>query len=353
MSPMTPEERQAYIDDINENTRQFDDPGTTFDPVNASDQRLHELGLPPRPNRDTHRAAYDHWLEMVQTPLEGVHVEFDLYPPADNFIRGGGVAARTRTQASLNWSGASVTPRNSLMFTEVTGKWTVPQVTAPPAIGEYRSSTWIGLDGQRSYRDATLPQIGTAQRVKRTAGGTAVEVLSWVEWYPGKKQLYITTLGFATHHVATAYVQVLPPCAAGRPQRVRLFLRNLTLLTPKGCHPHASFEWEVPKIKYPYPNSPLEVQPDVAGGTAEWVMERPRDEDTGALYELPLYDKVVFGPCFAFVARKPGDVAVPQPITGPTITRMYRVAAKPTRTQIVSVARRTGENAFETTPPRP
>ena len=43
--------------------------------------------------------------------------------------------------------------RNGRQFTEVHGRWEVPAVAIPSgrASPEFRSSIWIGLDGQRRY----------------------------------------------------------------------------------------------------------------------------------------------------------------------------------------------------------
>ena len=76
------------------------------------------------------------------------------------------MTASGRRESSLNWSGAYVTPRNGRQFTEVHGRWEVPAVAVPSGTSgspEFRSSIWIGLDGQRRYFDSSLPQIGTAQ----------------------------------------------------------------------------------------------------------------------------------------------------------------------------------------------
>src|SRR5262249_15350233 len=74
----------------------------------------------------------------------------------------------TLYESSRNWSGLYITPRDGQMLTEVRGMWKVPKVSLPPGSegqppGLFHSSTWIGLDGQRPYHNASLPQIGTEQ----------------------------------------------------------------------------------------------------------------------------------------------------------------------------------------------
>src|SRR4030095_2575914 len=106
------------------------------------------------------------WTEMFSPPLVFTQAEFRLF--ADPVL----VSARVlvtaigQRESSSNWSGAYVTPRTGRRFTEVHGRWEVPAVAVPSGtIGspEFRSSIWIGLDGQRRYFDSSLPQIGTAQ----------------------------------------------------------------------------------------------------------------------------------------------------------------------------------------------
>ena len=71
------------------------------------------------------------------------------------------------------------------MFVEIRGSWQAP-VVAPPTpgeIGEFHSSTWIGLDGQRRYLNSSLPQIGTAQYVDVTAAATTFTTKAWWQWW--------------------------------------------------------------------------------------------------------------------------------------------------------------------------
>jgi hypothetical protein len=107
-------------------------------------------------------------------------------------------------------------------------------------------------------------------------------------------------------------------------------------------------------VGWPDPLSLPLLQPKVAGGTAEWVMERPTILGSTDLYELPDYDQVVFDPCYALSAVAPGPPTVLgtlERITGPTLTRMFRVADSPHRAVTISKAKRLGPFAFKMSPP--
>ena len=79
---------------------------------------------------------------------------------------------------SLNWSGFADTSSTSTAddFTNVTGRWTIPNVTCPPA--PYRTqgayiANWIGIDG---FTNSTVEQLGT--------GAQCFEgVLYYYVWY--------------------------------------------------------------------------------------------------------------------------------------------------------------------------
>src|SRR5262249_43281738 len=105
------------------------------------------------------------WTEMFSQPL----VFAEPGPPLMLALRISDQLRMTtsgRRESSLNWSGLYITPRNGRQFTQIHGSWVVPGVSPPPGTSgglEFRSSIWIGLDGQRRYFDSSLPQIGTAQ----------------------------------------------------------------------------------------------------------------------------------------------------------------------------------------------
>ncbi len=119
---------------------------------------------------------------MFSPPLEFVEASSALLAEPVRISDQLRVSTRGRGESSRNWSGAYITPRNGRQFTELHARWEVPLVMAPPMSGgaEYRSSTWIGLDGQRRYLDSSLPQIGTAQFVNPSSGPP---FFTWWQWW--------------------------------------------------------------------------------------------------------------------------------------------------------------------------
>jgi hypothetical protein len=94
------------------------------------------------------------------------------------------------------------------------------------------------------------------------------------------------------------------------------------------------------------------MQPKVSGATAEWVVERPADEITGELYEIPDYGTVHFTNCLALSAEMPvGGVPGPgreQTLDGARLIRMYRIERNPSRTVMISQAEHPDVDQFET-----
>jgi hypothetical protein len=94
------------------------------------------------------------------------------------------------------------------------------------------------------------------------------------------------------------------------------------------------------------------MQLKVSGATAEWIVERPANEITGELYELPNYDTVHFTNCFALSAEMPvGGVPGPgreQTLDGARLIRMYKSERNPSRTVMISKAERPDVDQFET-----
>jgi Peptidase A4 family len=93
------------------------------------------------------------------------------------------VSGTSTSFPSLNWSGfadtsATTTPAD---FTYVSGRWTIPQVSCPPA--EYRTSgayiaNWVGIDG---FSDSTVEQLGTGAECYEGV----LYYYDWYEMFPG------------------------------------------------------------------------------------------------------------------------------------------------------------------------
>jgi len=95
-----------------------------------------------------------------------------------------------------------------------------------------------------------------------------------------------------------------------------------------------------PKVKLP--NGTL-VHPDIAGATAEWIMERPQVLDQPTRNNFPDYGETKFELC---VAVEGDDVGIgswfdglPQELQGARRIRMLDVLQDPARTAFISMPR--------------
>jgi hypothetical protein len=249
------------------------------------------------------------------------------------------VLPRIRLEASLNWSGAYITPRDGQQFTEVHATWEIPPVMAPdgmPGSAEYRSSIWIGLDGQRRYFESSLPQLGTAQFVNAPA--TAPPFHTWCQWW--------------LRDNPQTYVPAILSVGVVTGQRVMASLRVLNETQVHGIIKNRTTGEILPFIMDAPTDTSSGMQLKVSGATAEWIVERPANEITGELYELPNYDTVHFTNCFALSAEMPvGGVPGPgreQTLDGARLIRMYKSERNPSRTVMISKAERPDVDQFET-----
>ena len=339
--PETPAQQLAWI---RETTVALPDPKDLplppeFDPRTARSEQLRDLGFPPRPDPETQEELYTFWVEQFSLPLEferaSLAADIDFALP-NQFQSAGRATTPSRREASLNWSGAYITPRDGRMFTHVVGSFSVPSLAPPtgiPGVVEFRSSTWIGLDGQRSYLNSTLPQIGTAQHL--TSGNPVVQTnTAWIQWWPllpftfknfqvnaGDRMMCWLNVVDSTH--------VLGVIRNLKTKQIRMFI----MLAPMVVDP---------------PLFPTAIQAKVSGATAEWVTERPAHLTSPVLYELPNYGKVVFEKCYAGSALGPSAAVRVERLVGPKLVRMYRVAANPHRSVTISVAKRLAYDSVKT-----
>src|SRR5437879_9620697 len=204
---------------------------------------------------------------------------------------------RQNTEKSLNWCGAYVAAKEARTFTEVHADWKVPQPEAPTQQGsgavldgDYRSSTWVGFDGQRRYLNSSLPQIGTAQEVVVVDGQPTRKIYAWVQWWVSDHRSVPVVLSSLPIH---ADDEVTCSMVVMNRTTVRFYIKNQTT----GAFV-APFEQSAPLFHPPDGRDP--VQLEVSGATAQWIVERPAALTPGhALFELPNYREVTFSNCYA------------------------------------------------------
>jgi len=324
--PNEPFDPVELLKRINAAATRYDVPAG-FDPRTADPADLDRLGLPQRPDQTSE--LFDFWQRMFSPPLSFETADFSYALPMPGNIQSAGAPfAGWRHESSLNWSGAFITPRDGRMFTQILGSWHVPAVSVPPggaARGNYGSSTWIGLDGQRSYLNSTLPQIGTGQFLNPVGGPAGPQTTAWIQWWP------LPPL--------TLPLSIIP----GDEVMCWLIVTSLTdvLFLIKNHSIGPLYHWSLPApvVVFP-PYHPASIQAEVSGATAEWVMERPAIWPTTTLYDLPSYSPVTFHDCIAVSARTPVSPIRVDRLIGPTLIDMYKIEPNPTRTVTISVADR-------------
>lgn len=297
-------------------------PPKTFDPIRASRDEREHYGFPPEPNRGTQPLQYAFWRRLLSPPENGrltfTAQRVDRLSPllscAASVPRR--IVAPSRREQSLNWSGAYVTPKGGRSFTSVRGVWTVPALQPPPPsrpAEEYRISTWVGLDGQRSYLHSSLPQIGTAQVM---GGCGKQEPTAWWQWWAHGQHNPIVPIELRVlpKQEIMAQIEVVDP------HHVRFIIKNNTtgeIITPI-----------VARAPQVYNDRPDRFE--ISGATAEWVVERPTRWDADELYELANYGRLRFSECLAV---SPG---FEQDLTGAKLISMFAARRDRNRKETLS-----------------
>jgi hypothetical protein len=311
-------------------------PRAGFDPLTAPQEALMELGFPRRPDRALRPAEYAFWQEMFAPELTFQAFAFDILPFAATQKRAF-FAPLPRRQTSFNWSGAYIMPRDGTEFLSMWSQWRVPTPNLPPggaAAGKYRSSTWIGFDGQRRYYQSSLPQIGTAQNINPVMGVPTRSYYAWWQWWvrdvAGQTFMPLAEPKIHAGDLVSCYMQV-----ANTRTAVSFVITNLTtgvtMPFTQGAPPDA---WNLPF--------------KVSGATAEWVMERSSDPPDPAPLELPDYGRVDFTDCGATAINMNTGATVARSISAAKLIDMYVVRQNPERTVKISIAKPIDETDFYT-----
>lgn len=299
-------------------------PPTGFDPETADDDALRRYGLPlvsemaGNPQASAFRRAF------LQRRAGGPPLRF-LQAMRAAGLPGPGVRASVRLTGpalrSVNWSGGCVTPRDGRSLVSVMGAWTAPAVSAPPGgtDAEYRSSTWLGLDGQSRYLDSSLPQIGTLQRwINGPAAGA--EYSAWFQWWSrGRDEPpFDLTLEVAAGDEIRAIIVALDDTT------VLAAMRNVTQDTVTTLLASA-----------PQPCR-------ISGASAQWIMERPSPmgADGWGAYPLPAYAPFSFSQCVAESLAPGRSALLDHPLDDARLIQMYELTPPPARIRTISTAQR-------------
>ncbi|HMA74041.1 MAG TPA: G1 family glutamic endopeptidase [Xanthobacteraceae bacterium] len=340
-----------YVAEIQQRVRTFEPPPADFDPLTATNSQLAQYGLPARPNPRTEPEFFQFWGLMLGSPL---HVEIPEFPekvpgtddPPEDFLLhqlyqlGAGQRRDIRTrhsENSRNWSGAYITPHRPNRFVHIAGGWQVPEPSLPAVVpedvqDEYRSSTWIGIGGQRAYPGSSLPQIGTSQFLTIGSSEPTIGVF-WEWWVKGSVHPYppVPILNFtkSAKRKIKADDEILASLTVQDGWNVLFHIKNQTtglfvtfLVSP--------------------PSDPIVA----LGSTAEWIMERPTYFKKRDLYPLPRYTDIMFRYCLARSAPPSGGAVTNHKLDNARLIRMYEMFAAPHRLAFVSQAEKTSDAAL-------
>lgn len=335
---------REVVDDLKRRFTGFPAPGGKFDPSTASAEQLREYGLPPKPDAGRQPLLRKAWDRAFGRPmlLQTFEVGPDLVRQTKYRLHSKHLSealrSATRFETSGNWSGAYITANRDRQFLQVWGMWKIPdklQLPKAPQQGTagvpYICANWIGLDGQRLYFDSSLPQMGTASTLE-TNGKTTAQ--AWMQWWardsPGNAPLP-TGLPVAPGNEVFCVMTALDP------RTVIAVMINLSVNPPVGM----AIKGTSPPVTLPDGST---VHPDIAGATAEWIMERPRVLGQATLNNFPNYGKTKFEFC---IAVEGDDVDLPswfdglaQQLPGARRIRMFDVLQKPARTAFISMPRK-------------
>jgi hypothetical protein len=352
-----PGQRQAetlpieIIEDLQKRFHGFRVPSGLFDPSTASPALLREYGLPPRPNPSTQPFLRQTWDRGFGAPLTLQEFRFNrdlveetTYRPRLRQAEELPIA-ETRFETSSNWSGAYITANRDKQLMQVWGLWTIPsnlKLPPPPFQGpagiDYVCANWIGLDGQRLYFDSSLPQIGTSSTLQAN-GGTVAQ--GWTQWW-ARGIANTAPLPLPPPFTVAPGDQVLSVLTASDPQNVIFVMVNLSMRPPMAI----SVGGTAPTVTLP---DGTNATPDIAGATAEWILERPAIPGQPTRYNFPDYRHTEFDLCVA-VEGNGVDIfslfgGLPQDLQGERLIRMFEVLPNPARTVFISMPRKLNDTA--------
>ena len=339
----------TIVADLRKQFHGFPVPDGVFDPSKQRADVLRRFGLPPKPDAQGQPALRRVWQRGFGRPMKLQPFAFTpkllaalsrvQYRPVVRSLEMAGTGG-TQVETSSNWSGAYITANRDRQFLQVWGMWKVPNnLKLPPALLQgpagvpYVCSNWIGLDGQRLYLNSSLPQIGTACTL--TPGGTTAE--AWTQWWArGDTSTAPLPIGLTV----SPGDEVLCVLTAWDPQTVVFVMVNLSHPIPVGIAIQGS---------PPVPQGGAVVHPDIAGATAEWIVERPRVVGQPTICNFPDYGESEFHLCLA-VEGDEVDIfslfgGLPQVLRGERLIRMFQMLPDPPRTQFISVPRKLDDHS--------
>ena len=288
------------IEELKKRFSGFAAPDGEFNPSTAAPDVLRKYGLPPKPDPERQPRLREVWDAGFGRPIHLQKFEFDegvvdflktipyrlLARHADEMP-----LAETRFETSGNWSGAYITANQDKRFLQIWGVWKIPgNLQLPPAPLQgpssglpYLCANWIGLDGQRLYVDSSLPQIGTTSTLQADASTAAS---AWIQWWARGNADDQPPMPIAL--TLNPGDEVLCVLTAWDPRTVVGVLVNLDT---KPLPTAMAVGVTAPTATLPDGRT---IIPEIAGATAEWIVERPRKWGETTRYNFPKYGETRF-----------------------------------------------------------
>jgi hypothetical protein len=238
----------------------FPPPPAGFDPIHSSDEDLLGYGFPPRPNPFHAPRAYSAWARAagraktrIMPRLERTDIR---HMP---MMRAAASIANSTNATSSNWSGEAVlnnaTSFGSTSYYSIWGEFNVPLAQQAFGVcngGTDYAATWIGIDG---YGSDDVLQAGTASDATCISGANVPSYYPWYEWYPNY-EIMITNLSISAGDDIDVQVVAFSSTTGAAYLTDETTDRSVTM----------------------YFSAPAGVQ--LAGNSAEWVVERPSVNST-------------------------------------------------------------------------
>jgi len=196
----------------------------------------------------------------------------DYGPPAGNGWCGSVALASSTSVGQPNAPGPDA-------VTYVMGQWIVPHIVGPKP-GNCVCACWVGIDGGGSAEDASgdILQAGTTQAITvNRHGGGDYSSFAWSEWYPADPAA-ITNLAVSPGDTMFCTICVSSPTAA--------VIHLLNVTTGIGTVFIKTAPTDV---------SGQQVNVQLAGDTAEWIVEAWVDEN----FDLGRFGDIFFDECIA------------------------------------------------------
>jgi hypothetical protein len=329
-------------------------PPAGFNPKTAPAPELEKFGIIPRP--DPRSELFEYWMRLFEPPVTFVDPKPKpvtappptgpvpdialLVQPGPDIPQGPILVAGSRFTTSENWSGGYIVPTHGKMVVQAGAKWRLPRLFRPkddpgvPVPAEYQCSTWVGLDGQCLYLNSSLPQIGVIQSLPTAPSGAASSATAFCQWWDRQGPQSLIEL---TGLTLDAENEVIGSIWANTATSVIGYLRNIATdqLTIIGMG--------APVVKL---RGGTELQLNISGATAEWVLERPTELGTTTLYPFPCFDETEFDAWAAAAPEAGPPEGAPMDLRRAVLIGMYEMLVDPTRTAFISMPHRKGNAAF-------